>query len=59
MILTFGLWFAEEPGPPRSLEVLDWDKDKVDLQWMTPEFDGGAPITGYVVSFISFWNKRP
>ena len=41
--------FLDEPGPPRNLEVVDWDQDRVDLKWEAPESDGGAPITAYVV----------
>ena len=37
------------PGPPRDLEVCDWDKDRVDLKWEKPLSDGGSPITHYIV----------
>ena len=51
--------FTDEPGPPRNVEVVDWDEDRVDLKWEAPETDGGAPITGYVVEckerFSSNW----
>ncbi|CAH2099215.1 unnamed protein product [Euphydryas editha] len=39
----------DEPGKPGTPEVLDWDKDHVDLKWTKPIKDGGAPITGYVI----------
>ena len=32
-----------------SLEILDWDKDRVELTWSPPESDGGAPIEKYIV----------
>uniref|UniRef100_A0A915KHC4 Titin n=1 Tax=Romanomermis culicivorax TaxID=13658 RepID=A0A915KHC4_ROMCU len=38
-----------EPGKPGRPQVVDWDKDRIDLQWTPPANDGGAPITGYVV----------
>lgn len=38
-----------KPGKPGSPEVMDWDKDRVDLQWTEPRSDGGAPITGYII----------
>ncbi|CAH1969101.1 unnamed protein product [Acanthoscelides obtectus] len=39
----------DEPGPPGTPEVTDWDKDRVDLRWTPPTNDGGSPITGYVI----------
>jgi hypothetical protein len=40
----------EKPGIP---SVVDWDKNRVDLEWTPPKRDGGAPIIGYIVE------KRP
>jgi hypothetical protein len=40
---------TDEPGPPRQVEVVDWDQNRVDLKWAAPECDGGAPITAYIV----------
>ena len=37
------------PGPPLNIEVLDWDKDYVDLTWEAPRTDGGAPILKYII----------
>lgn len=39
----------DEPGAPGTPEVVDWDKDHVDLRWTPPTNDGGSPITGYVI----------
>lgn len=39
----------DEPSKPGSLEILDWDKDRVELTWTPPESDGGAPIEKYIV----------
>ncbi|XP_025833492.1 twitchin isoform X4 [Agrilus planipennis] len=39
----------DEPGPPGTPEVTDWDKDHVDLKWTPPIKDGGSPITGYII----------
>ncbi|XP_013148822.1 PREDICTED: twitchin isoform X2 [Papilio polytes] len=39
----------DEPGKPGTPEVVDWDKDHVDLKWQKPIKDGGAPITGYII----------
>ena len=43
--------FADEPGKPSNVQVVDWDKDHADLKWIKPESDGGAPITGYIIEF--------
>ena len=37
------------PGPPRNLQLCDWDADRLDLSWKVPEKDGGAPITHYIM----------
>nr|AZI15635.1 UNC-22 [Auanema rhodensis] len=37
------------PGKPRHMEVADVDKDHLTLQWETPEDDGNAAITEYIV----------
>ncbi|ERL85176.1 hypothetical protein D910_02598 [Dendroctonus ponderosae] len=39
----------DEPGAPGTPEVVDWDKDHVDLRWTPPTKDGGSPITGYII----------
>lgn len=37
---------ASKPGKP---EIVDWDKDRVDLEWAEPRNDGGAPVTAYII----------
>lgn len=39
----------DEPGQPGQPEIVDYDKDFVDLKWDPPMRDGGAPITGYII----------
>ncbi|XP_041468950.1 twitchin-like isoform X3 [Lytechinus variegatus] len=39
----------DEPGAPGVPEVVDYDRDFVELEWAKPKKDGGAPIEGYVV----------
>lgn len=45
------LYSLDEPGKPKGVELVDWDKDHADLKWQKPDNDGGAPITGYVIEY--------
>ena len=40
---------TDKPTPPRNLSVTAITAETADLQWEVPEFDGGSPITHYVV----------
>ena len=31
------------------MRYIDWDHDRLDLEWDTPRYDGGAKITHYTV----------
>lgn len=37
------------PGKPQDVQVVDWDKDHMDLEWKPPISDGGAPISEYII----------
>uniref|UniRef100_A0A8C3F5I9 Titin n=1 Tax=Chrysemys picta bellii TaxID=8478 RepID=A0A8C3F5I9_CHRPI len=37
------------PGPPLNVEVIDVNRFGASLTWEPPEYDGGSPITGYIV----------
>ncbi|VDM35103.1 unnamed protein product, partial [Hydatigera taeniaeformis] len=39
----------DEPEAPGKPEIVDHDKDRIDLRWEPPASDGGAPIIGYHV----------
>ena len=41
------------PDPPEKVELADWDIDHMDLTWMFPKSDGGAPIKNYLVKYNS------
>ena len=38
-----------EPDPPRNLEIHDWDNKSVTLRWKEPKFNGGRPVTHYII----------
>ena len=40
----------DKPSPPEGpLEVMNVDKDNMDLKWRPPKDDGGCPLVGYVI----------
>ncbi|TMS38626.1 hypothetical protein L596_005310 [Steinernema carpocapsae] len=51
----------DTPGKTGKPDIVDWDKDHVDLKWTPPINDGGAPIEEYIVEmkdkFSPFWTK--
>ncbi|VVC89475.1 unnamed protein product [Leptidea sinapis] len=47
----------DEPSKPKSVSVVDWDKDHADIKWEKPDNDGGAPITGYYIEYKEKFGK--
>ena len=43
---------------PRSIDVVGVTRDSVHLQWMKPEYDGGARITGYIIERMDYPGGR-
>ena len=43
---------------PVELEVTDITKSTVDLTWTPPDFDGGSPITNYVIEMKDRFSVR-
>uniref|UniRef100_A0AAF5DMX8 non-specific serine/threonine protein kinase n=1 Tax=Strongyloides stercoralis TaxID=6248 RepID=A0AAF5DMX8_STRER len=39
----------DKPGKPQDVDITDWDKDKMTVEWKPPINDGGAPIQNYIV----------
>lgn len=39
----------DKPGKVDKPNLVDWDKDHVDLQWNALADDGGTPLTGYII----------
>jgi len=46
---TFKVEVKDIPSPPLNLKIKEVTKDSVTLIWESPDSDGGAPITGYLV----------
>ena len=42
-------YFSDRPSPPRNVRPTEVQKDYIVIAWDESEFDGGSPITGYVV----------
>lgn len=51
----------EAPSQPGRPDVVDYDKDHVDLEWTAPKDDGGSPVQKYIVQKRErgnpFWSK--
>ncbi len=47
--------------PPNNLQISDITKNSVSLVWQKPNYDGGSPITGYIIekkeSLGAKWSK--
>lgn len=43
------MFSSEPPDPPEQPVIKEADKHSVELSWTPPQYDGGSPITGYVV----------
>lgn len=41
----------EVPDKIEKPKVVDWDKDRIDIEWKTPN-DGGAPIEEYIIEKV-------
>uniref|UniRef100_A0A915KJE1 Twitchin n=1 Tax=Romanomermis culicivorax TaxID=13658 RepID=A0A915KJE1_ROMCU len=39
----------DEPDAPEKPEVVDWDRDRIDIKWQAPKNNGGSPITHYEI----------
>ena len=49
-----------KPDKPGTPEVLDWDRDFVELKWTPPKKECGTPITAYIIekkSRYGIWEK--
>jgi len=47
--LCYNLCVLDKPASPKDFKVTATHKDSVELSWNIPEYDGGSPITQYVI----------
>lgn len=51
-LTNYIVWFLDRPGAPGKPELvagLEATPDVVTIRWDKPKYDGGAPVTGYLV----------
>lgn len=48
-VFLYKLSLTDKPGSPTKLKVVDTTKTSVTLGWIKPAYDGGSPVTSYVV----------
>ncbi|XP_040265140.1 myosin-binding protein C, cardiac-type isoform X1 [Bufo bufo] len=46
---TINVKVIEAPDPPQAPKILNIGEDFCTVQWQPPNYDGGMPITGYVL----------
>uniref|UniRef100_A0AC35TXM9 Ig-like domain-containing protein n=1 Tax=Rhabditophanes sp. KR3021 TaxID=114890 RepID=A0AC35TXM9_9BILA len=39
----------DKPGKPQDVDISDWDKDNMTVEWKAPISDGNSPIETYIV----------
>ena len=42
---------TDPTSPPGDPDILDYDKDYVEVKFNPPEKDNGAPVQGYVIEY--------
>ena len=57
MNMQLFLLLLEAPGAPEGVEISDVQKNSTTLKWQPPSYDGGSPITGYIIEKRD--TKRP
>jgi hypothetical protein len=45
------MYFVDPADPPRDPKIIDYDKDYVEVGWLPPERDNGAPVDKYIIEY--------
>ena len=59
--ISFACYITDVPDAPNKPKITSFDKTEMTLTWSAPDFDGGSPITNYVLEkkepFSSRWSE--
>lgn len=52
IIIIYNYYITEHPDPPIEVEGHNPTSNSITVTWMAPPYDGGCPITGYILEKI-------
>lgn len=52
IMIIYNYYITEHPDPPTDVEGHNPTSNSITVTWMAPSYDGGCPITGYILEKI-------
>lgn len=49
IVFTSAVMIASPPDPPGKPQAIDVQRDRCKIKYAAPRYDGGSPITGYII----------